>query len=99
MLYIHCTGCQGASYFLVLRTQNSALDEWACMLGLCQLLLFLQHYIFSDSSRKAIIDLMVSKGYTRFYHRDDINEFTNTPKNDLFVRNDIVKLRMVEQYD
>ena len=42
---------------------------------------------------------MVSKEYTRFYHRDDINEFTNTPKNDLFVRNDIVKLRMVEQYD
>jgi len=50
-----------------------------------------------DSSREAIIDIMVENGYTRFQHTDDINILTGTPQNDMFVRNDVVKKRNVTQ--
>ena len=40
---------------------------------------------------------MVKNGYTRFDHRNDINDFTGVNQNDLFVRNDVVIKRNVTQ--
>ena len=40
---------------------------------------------------------MVKNGYTRFDHRNDINNFTGVNQNDLFVRNDVVIKRNVTQ--
>merc|ERR1712107_642817 len=49
-------------------------------------------------SQKSIRDYIASKGYTRFDHRDKPSPPTFMTRNDLFIRNDIVKKFNVQGY-